>query len=1493
MNITSNDLYLWSTSIDTIEQYEIYLETKDFSLSKWTFYNCTLPRFGSKCQYEFSFYHENYSSLYEMIYDYYFNFTDTGNQLTCYTHLKCHRGLPPACLDWTEICDGKVDCLDGNFDEEHCWQLELNECQSNEYQCNMGQCIPYEFVRDDRECFDCIDGSDEEHGVRNDVALVREPEPSFGYDDIRCETDFLSRSCEINRHFLLSKSMFSVKDNSVTDECWSALKCYFGLLDSSIDNDINGTCIPMIKKTCPDMLYVPNVPVFFGHIYTAYKKDDIQSIDDYTLPYLCSNRSFHFGSLDLISDVSMKNTKCFKISRFDDWWTKHGSTWYFRYFLPITDIYNQLKEMNPIINFPVNRCNQSNIYQCRNSSKCISFHRLINDISDCPYFDDEDISENTNSQLFVRLKHKFYKCHFTNRYILLTAIEDGKCDCGYLDKSFCEDESKYKTFVLKTISFQTICDHFHELYPVTIDGQKQTDESECEQWECDNIYTHCDGIWNCFDGKDENNCDSFSDFFSCSSQYRICVTRDTSEFTCLPMSQMNDGEVDCLGGTDEKKLCQFDSSGTDIGGFQCMINGISTCLRLYRLCNDQKDCSYGDDEQFCLKNRSLPMLREVCEVTDPILTSNVEKFLCNTTAKRTKRQTKQFTITGFHETSANEGNPNKFSSAILFHDDHSIRPDKRRCLRGVDLRIWLNHSSNHFTSTCLCPPNYYGNQCQYQNQRVSLVLRFKVSAQSRQTLFAIIIMLIANTNQRMIHSYEQLTYLSIRDCQMKFNLYLFYSTRPKPINQTYSIHIDIYDKTSLQYRASFSYSVNFSFLPVHRLAFIVNIPFENDREICSNKQCLHGTCTNYLNTKKTFCQCKQGWSGEYCHIPHDCNCSANSLCVGSLNDNRSICICRENYFGSRCYLRYQICDKFSCENDGLCIPHDDFMLSSAIHKYFCICPKGFSGNRCQFADSEINLIFDEDIHLSHSVFIHFFRIILLSPLRVIPKASPQRSTALQTVSQPTNSIRIYWAHPFHLIFTETLDKNYYFTVLQPIFNHSIRITRQIRSSHRCPSIDQLTNETFAQLHVLRRIKSYHLICQTYSSDFHCFYDDLHLCLCYDFQGKRLANCFEFDHHMKFDCYGQNHCENNGQCFQDSPDCPKRSLCVCRSCYYGNRCQFTTNEFGLSLDAILVYHIIQNVDIFHQTSMIKISSSLTILFVIIGLLNGIISLITFKNKSVLKVGCGIYLFGSSITTIITMIFLGLKYFIYLSIQMSTLSNRIFLQIQCYSLDFLLQICLNMDQWLNACVSIERAITVIQGIRFVKKKSKQLAKKVVTGLLILIVLTSLHDPIYRRLFEEKNEIDEEKKRIWCIVKYSPKLQIYTRVVNTFHFFVPFLLNLISSVLLIIETSRQKLRLSRDQTPKEVLHEQIREHQHLLIAPIVLFLLALPRLILSYISKCMSSSKDSYLFLSAYFISFLPAMMIVFIFILPSKFYRNEYQKSISQLRTQIQQHLRRTN
>jgi len=110
--------------------------------------------------------------------------------------------------------------------------------------------------------------------------------------------------------------------------------------------------------------------------------------------------------------------------------------------------------------------------------------------------------------------------------------------------------------------------------------------------------------------------------------------------------------------------------------------------------------------------------------------------------------------------------------------------------------------------------------------------------------------------------------------------------------------------------------------------------------------------------------------------------------------------------------------------------------------------------------------------------------------------------------------------------------------------------------------------------------------------------------------------------MTFNCLRQSECENGGQCVQDSPDCSRKSICVCPSCFYGTRYQFSTNGFGFSLDAILGYHILPEIRLIHQPFIIQMSVALTIVFIVTGLINGILSMITFKNKSEREVGCSL-------------------------------------------------------------------------------------------------------------------------------------------------------------------------------------------------------------------------------------------------------------------------------
>ncbi|CAF4217863.1 unnamed protein product, partial [Rotaria magnacalcarata] len=75
-----------------------------------------------------------------------------------------NRGSPLICLDWCEICDGKIDCLDGGEDEKYCFKLYINQCGSNEYQCRNGTCVNEVFLL--------------ETGSRND--------PSFRCEDTVC-----------------------------------------------------------------------------------------------------------------------------------------------------------------------------------------------------------------------------------------------------------------------------------------------------------------------------------------------------------------------------------------------------------------------------------------------------------------------------------------------------------------------------------------------------------------------------------------------------------------------------------------------------------------------------------------------------------------------------------------------------------------------------------------------------------------------------------------------------------------------------------------------------------------------------------------------------------------------------------------------------------------------------------------------------------------------------------------------------------------------------------------------------------------------------------------------------------------------------------------------------------------------------------------------------------------------------------------------------------
>jgi hypothetical protein len=343
------------------------------------------------------------------------------------------------------------------------------------------------------------------------------------------------------------------------------------------------------------------------------------------------------------------------------------------------------------------------------------------------------------------------------------------------------------------------------------------------------------------------------------------------------------------------------------------------------------------------------------------------------------------------------------------------------------------------------------------------------------------------------------------------------------------------------------------------------------------------------------------------------------------------------------------------------------------------------------------------------------------------------------------------------------------------------------------------------------------------------------------------------------------------------------------CFVGDRCQFYTKSIGITLDDILRDEVRSNVTLNNQSFFIKMSTALAMTMLVAGLINSVCAFITFKNKELRKVGCGIYIMTSSITSLLTICMFTIKYWFVVLAEINETSISLSVhQGGCRAIEPLLKLFLYLDAWLNACVAVERAALVFKGINFDKKKSKLIARWIIKILPLCIMATIMHEPLYRKSFEyetlqDKSEYNSEKneteRRVWCVTYYSPPVQNYNTAILFFHLIGPFIINLLSTLFIIFRTARQRSAVQIKQSYRKHLREQLREHKQLIISPIILLLLSLPRLIISLLSGCVNTSRNPWLYLSAYFISVTPSIMIFVVFVLPSQLYRKNFKQSIT--------------
>ncbi|CAF1687729.1 unnamed protein product, partial [Adineta ricciae] len=265
----------------------------------------------------------------------------------------------------------------------------------------------------------------------------------------------------------------------------------------------------------------------------------------------------------------------------------------------------------------------------------------------------------------------------------------------------------------------------------------------------------------------------------------------------------------------------------------------------------------------------------------------------------------------------------------------------------------------------------------------------------------------------------------------------------------------------------------------------------------------------------------------------------------------SICICSLYQFGSKCYLKHQTC-QFSinpCENEGQCVPNDDRV---ALDTFTCVCKEGFFGERCENRQTRIDIQFTDESNLP----------ILVHLITAYESSTHLKSTILKQIKYGQNQVTILTTNTFHLGFVEFLPGDYYLIIKRENVIKSEHIQTKLLPNYRCLFINELLNETLKSFHYLHRVKFYPVLCRE-NQQLMCFYDEIYTCICDE---NRFSNCFLFDRNTTYNCdQRENPCENNEKCFLANQTCSSSIKCLCSGCFYGTKCQFTTEGFVLSLD----------------------------------------------------------------------------------------------------------------------------------------------------------------------------------------------------------------------------------------------------------------------------------------------------------------------------------------
>ena len=983
---------------------------------------------------------------------------------------------------------------------------------------------------------------------------------------------------------------------------------------------------------------------------------------------------------------------------------------------------------------------------------------------------------------------------------------------------------------------------------------------------------------------------------------------------CIKFEQIGDGRIDCLGGLDERNVVKHCNGATMLGNdFKCnssniCIDYVSICdtrcpnpsddetqcrTKWNRpancsgendfvclngqcmkdgLCDERKDCPYGEDEQICRFRFTS------AELSPSVLYRRLKESAAREAWRDLQLRPFPPSVVG----------PTNSTSVTISRTKNSRDVQESPAIlftsnRGVATRM------HNGTVACFCPPQYYGDKCQFHSDRLVFLFHlnfsdsiYLASTNTNLVLKLLVLLLVRNrsliTIEFHVRPAEELETFRKRVEHLLYphSAEWRHSRQARQINRSrlldehpYSLRIEAYELDGEQpprLVGLWLYPIYFDFLPSFRFAKVLRIPrLDPTDNPCSSNPCPpEEECYPLLNQRSAYaCLCPN------CSETHPLcltgYCRVNALCKsnyrGQLSgDELPFCICPYNFYGGRCQLFYDKCISNPCQHGGTCLP------LGRLRDYRCLCPAQYHGHDCEFNRQYVQLMLNEDLPQHRAAVVQYLEIdsMLLDLLLLHQQLHRHLPPSLFYLHGRDTAPAFVLAK----LYTDT-ELNIHLLSIQ--FNQSsINLTTFITARTRCLDV-----RTKSSIHRSRSSSScvtvpnlwlfsleitpfeYHHLCKTETNTSMCLVDDAYLCL--STENRNRAECFTYDHHFD-QCQ---RCLAGGRCLIGDPRKSNDFLCVCPRCHDGTLCQFNTEQLSFTLDSLMADE---------SFAVRLIYLCVTLVAFLVGALTNSASYVTFQRPKPRQLTVPNHLLVLSVLCQCSLLTLLIKviHIVFLSFTGD---------LPCKLLSFLLSSTTRSFYWLTSWITVERVYFVLFPFGLLVRKPRW---ALLISAMTLMIIGGMHT--HELLFYIS--VKDPDGQCVCATTMLGSVSTYNRVTVLIHYIVPFCIQIVSITSLIVFTARSRSRTTTKKTNKQqpsttilqLVKNQLNTQKELYLTPTIIVLSGLPQMILSFSFACSTLSPwQRHALLVAYFLSYAPQLLGFILFVLPSTSYLAEFRQT----------------